>query len=85
MPPIDAQQQRMLERLRAARGEPLALEELKASGIDFPAAVLSELELHGYPVERVYTGARFVGVRLVEPEGAGAPAPRRRRWPWRRT
>jgi hypothetical protein len=84
MPPNDPQQQRLLDRLRDAAGEPLALDALRAAGIDFPAAVLSELELHGYAIERVYEHGRMIGVRLVEPEGGGEPAPRGRRWPWRR-
>jgi hypothetical protein len=43
----ETQQLRMLERLRSA-GKPLTLGELRAGGIDFPAVVISELELHGY-------------------------------------
>jgi hypothetical protein len=36
-----------------------------AGGIDFPAAVVSELELNGYVIERVYDHGRLVGVRLL--------------------
>lgn len=79
----DAQQQRMLERLRTAGAQPVTLDELRAGGIDFPAAVLSELELNGYVIERVYDGGRLLGVRLLEPEDAdGATARRRHRWFW---
>jgi hypothetical protein len=49
-PPItltDAQQQRLLERLRQAGGEPVAFPDLHSGGIAFPAAVISELELNG--------------------------------------
>lgn len=41
----DTQQQRLLERLRAAGHQPVAFAELHAGGIDFPAAVVAELEL----------------------------------------
>ena len=44
----DAQQQRLLERLRQAGDQPVAFDELHAGGIDFPAAVVFELELNGY-------------------------------------
>ena len=49
----DTQQQRMLERLRRAGDQPVAFAELRAGGIDFPAAVVSELQLNGYAIERV--------------------------------
>jgi hypothetical protein len=79
----DIQQQRLLERLRQAGERPVAFGELHAGGIDFPAAVVSELELNGYAIERVYDHGRLVGVRLLGPEPPEAPAahPRRRR-PW---
>jgi hypothetical protein len=81
MMPADSQQQRMLERLRRAGDRPVALAELRAGGIDFPAAVLSELELRGHTIERVHEDGRLVGVRLLEPEPSDAPAARRRhRW-----
>jgi hypothetical protein len=57
----DAQQQRLLELLREAGEEPVAFAELHAGGISFPAAVISELELNGYPIERVYDHGRLVG------------------------
>jgi hypothetical protein len=79
----DAQQQRLLELLREAGEEPVAFAELHAGGISFPAAVISELELNGYPIERVYDHGRLVGVRLFDPEPRDAPAAhRRRRRPW---
>ncbi len=77
----DTQQQRLLERLRLAGHQPVAFAELHAGGIDFPAAVVSELELSGYAIERVYDHGRLVGVRLLEPEPPDAPAARQRRWP----
>jgi hypothetical protein len=80
----DSQQQRMLERLRRAGEEPIALAELRTNGIDFPAAVLSELELNGYAIERVHDHGRLIGVRLLEPQPPDtSPAPPRHRWTWR--
>jgi hypothetical protein len=55
-------------------------------GIDFPAAVVSELELLGYGIDRVYEHGRMVGVRLLGPEPPDTPAARqrhRRTWPRR--
>ena len=79
----DAQQQRLLECLRKAGDRPVAFAELHASGIDFPAAVVSELELNGYAIERAYDHRRLVGVRLLHPEPRDTPdtpgAQRRRR------
>lgn len=79
----DAQQQLLLERLHQAGGQPIAFAELHASGIHFPAAVVSELELAGYAFERVREHGRMIGVRLLGPEPAQAPAAAgRRRRPW---
>ncbi len=79
----DSQQQRLLERLRQAGEQPVAFAELRAGGIDFPAAVVGELALSGYAVERVYDHGRLVGVRLLDPEPPDTPAAHRRRWrPW---
>jgi hypothetical protein len=82
----DTQQQRLLERLRQPRMQPVAFAELRAGGTDFPAAVVSELELNGYAIERVYDDGRMIGVRLIKPEPPKAPAAhcrRRRPWPHR--
>jgi hypothetical protein len=76
----DSQQRRLLERLRNADGCPVAFAELRAGGIDFPAAVVSELELNGYAIDRVFAHGRLVGVRLLEPERQEAPAAPWRRW-----
>ena len=82
MTPADSQQQRLLERLRQAGDQPAAFAELHAGGIAFPAAVVAELELNGYVIERVYENGRLVGVRLLDPEPGDTPAgPRRRRRP----
>ena len=76
----DAQQQRLLEHLREAGDEAVAFAELHAAGIAFPAAVVSELELSGYVIERVYDHGRPVGVRLLQPEPPDTPtAPAARR------
>ncbi len=81
----DTQQQRLLELLRQAGHQPVAFAELHAGGIDFPAAVVSELEMSGYAIERVYDHGRLIGLRLLEPEPPETPAARRRRrlWPHR--
>jgi hypothetical protein len=78
----DVQQQRLLERLREAGDQPVAFAELHAAGVDFPAAVISELELGGYVIVRVYHHRRVVGVRLLGPEPRETPAADRRRWRW---
>ena len=80
MTPADAQQQRLLERLREAGDQPVTFTELHASGIAFPAAVVAELELSGYVIERVNDHGRLVGVRLLQPEPPDtSTAPRWRR------
>ena len=80
----DSQQQRVLERLRRAGEQPVSVAELRVGGVDFPAAVLSELELNGYEIERVHDRGRPIGVRLLEPERCdSAVAHRRHRWTWR--
>ena len=83
MTPADAQQQRLLERLRQAGHQPVAFADLHAGGIAFPAAVVSELELNGYVIERVYDHGTMVGVRLLDPEPHDTPAASRRRRPHR--
>jgi hypothetical protein len=79
MTPADAQQQRLLEDLREAGDEAVAFAGLHAAGIAFPAGVVSELELNGYVIERVYDHGRLIGVRLLQPQPPDAPASRRRR------
>jgi hypothetical protein len=79
MTPADGQQQRLLERLREAGDEAAAFAELHAVRIAFPTTVVSELELNGYVIERVYDHGRAIGVRLVQPEPPDAPASRWRR------
>ena len=79
---VESQQRLALERLRGAGEETVSLAVLRAAGVDFPAAVISELELMGYPIERVRERGRLVGVRLVEPPDPGTVG--HRRW-WSRS
>jgi hypothetical protein len=51
---------------------------LRAAGLDFPAAVISELELNGYAIERVHEHGRLVGLRLLEREDEEKSEKRRR-------
>jgi hypothetical protein len=78
----DVQQERLLERLRGAGDRPVTFAELHAAGVDFPAAVISELELDGYIIARVYDHRRLVGVRLLGPEPRETPAAHGWRWRW---
>ena len=84
---VDVQQQRLVELLQQAGEKPATFAELRAGGIDFPAAVVSELELNGYAIERVYDHGRLLGVRLPRSppprDTSRPPAPHRRRWPHR--
>jgi len=70
----DSQQLRLLERLRAAGKQPMTIGELRGGGIDFPAVVISELQLHGYAIERVYKHGRLIGVRLLGTEAPDPPS-----------
>jgi hypothetical protein len=65
MTPADAQQQRLLERLRPAGDQPVAFADLHAGGIAVPAAVVSELELNGYVIARVRLGGGLGLCRAV--------------------
>jgi hypothetical protein len=53
---------------------------LRAAGLDFPAAVISELELNGYAIERVHEHGRRVGLRLLAREDEEKSEKRRRSW-----
>jgi hypothetical protein len=63
----------LLERLLRTDA-PVTFAELRASGVHFPAAVVSELQLSGYAFEHVREQGRMVGVRLLDPEPTAAPA-----------
>ena len=81
---VESEHRLALERLRSAGEEPVSLAALRAAGLDFPAAVISELELNGYVIERVHEDGRLVGVRLVEREDPGGAVRRRHWWSRRR-
>ena len=81
---VESQHRLALERLRSAGGEPVSLAALRAAGLDFPGAVISELELNGYAIERVHRNGRLVGVCLVEREDPGRAVRRRHWWSRRR-
>jgi hypothetical protein len=78
----ETHQLRLLECLRRAGKQPVTLDQLRASGIHFPAVVIGELELNGYVIERVYEHDRLIGVRLSETESEISS---RRRHRWRRS
>ena len=54
----------MLRVLREAGDRPVSLPELRERGIGNPAAVIYELELAGYEIDRVHRHGRLLGVRL---------------------
>ena len=54
----------MLRVLRDAGDRPVSLAELRERGIGNPGAVIYELELAGYEIDRVHRHGRLVGVRL---------------------
>jgi hypothetical protein len=81
---VESQQRLALERLRSGGEEPVSLGDLRAAGVDFPAAVISELELTGYAIERVRENGRLVGVRLGERDDPGSAVRRRHWWSRRR-
>jgi hypothetical protein len=65
---LDRQQMLLLEALRRAAGAPVSYAQLQELGVEFPASVVSELELAGVTIERRHANAhgtrRLVGVRL---------------------
>lgn len=81
---LDHQQALLLGLLEARNGGPLSFLELSDAGIEFPASVVSELELAGAPLERCMLqsdGVSRPGVRLTrvaEVSEAAEPAPERR-------
>src|ERR1700733_1300534 len=70
----DEQQSVVLNALRRAAGEPVSFSELREAGVEFPASIVSELELAGVPIERCRgAGGRGAGVRLA-PAAEAIPA-----------
>jgi biotin operon repressor len=62
----------VIRALRDAGDRPVSLPELRERGIANPAAVIYELELAGYEIDRVHRHGRLLGVRL-----SGSAEPRR--------
>ena len=54
----------MLRVLRDAGDRPVSLAELRERGIANPAAMIYELEIAGYEIDRVHRHGRLLGVRL---------------------
>ncbi len=80
---LDEQQTVLLETLRQAAGAPVSYAQLHEAGIEFPASVVSELELAGVAIERWHADTRgerrLMGVRLdpsCDPSCALAASPR---------
>jgi hypothetical protein len=82
---LEHQQALLLSALRRAAGAPVTYAELRDAGIEFPAGVVSELELAGVPIQRCHGGdagaQRAPAVRLdlddPGPEVVAAAAPER--------
>ncbi len=73
-------QEAVLRRLRDAGDRPVSLVEMREAGIVNPASAIYELELAGYPIDRVHRHGRLLGVRLVETAEPPPPARRPRRF-----
>jgi hypothetical protein len=71
-------QDAVLRALRDAGDRPVSLIELRERGIANPGSVIYELELAGYPIDRVHRHGQLVGVRLGAREEPRAEARRRR-------
>jgi hypothetical protein len=73
-------QEALLKALRDAGDRPVSLPELRERGIANPAAMIYELEIAGYEIDRVHRHGRLVGVRLGARAEPHAPAVRARRF-----
>jgi biotin operon repressor len=73
-------QETILRALRDAGDRPVSLAELRERGIANPAAMIYELEIAGYEIDRVHRHGRLVGVRLGARAEPHAPAARGRRF-----
>jgi hypothetical protein len=71
---LDQQQALLIAVLRQADGKPVRYSELRDAGVEYPASVVSELELAGVALERCYEGPlgarRLLGVRLAPGDAA---------------
>jgi hypothetical protein len=81
-PDLEHQQALLLAVLRRAGGAPVSYSELKDAGVEFPASVVSELELAGVAIDRCLANgpgsSRQVGVRLLraaDPDPGPVDAP----------
>jgi hypothetical protein len=68
----------VLRVLRDAGDRPVSLVELRERGIANPGAVIYELELAGYEIDRVHRHGRLVGVRIAPGAAPRAEAARPR-------
>jgi hypothetical protein len=73
MTPADTQQRRLLERLRQAGDQPVAFAELRACGVDFPAAAVCVFRAPPPTFQRAIFGAlapiaRRRGYRATYPQ-----------------
>jgi biotin operon repressor len=73
-------QESLLKVLREAGDRPVSLPELRERGIANPAAMIYELEIAGYEIDRVHHHGRLLGVRLGARAEPHAPADRGRRF-----
>jgi hypothetical protein len=71
--PADDQQAELVECLRAAGGEPVSFEELRARGIENPAVLCYELELVGMPIDRVRQAVTTGSIESVPALESSAP------------
>jgi biotin operon repressor len=70
----------VIRALREAGDRPVSLPELRERGIGNPAAVIYELELAGYEIDRVHRHGRLLGVRLGATAAPRAEPARGRRF-----
>jgi biotin operon repressor len=73
-------QESLLKVLREAGDRPVSLPELRERGIANPAAMIYELEIAGYEIDRVHHHGRLLGVRLGARAEPHASAERGRRF-----
>jgi hypothetical protein len=69
---VDSDRARLLHLLASVDTDPLTIADLRERGIRMPGQAIYELELDGYPVERVHyrgrtRGCSIIGYRLGEP------------------
>jgi hypothetical protein len=69
----DSNKELVLGLLRESGDRPVSLVDLRGRGVPNPAAVIYELELAGFPIDRVTRRGSLVGVRLLEPRDATVP------------